>query len=261
MKNNYFSEEQFLEKLKELRLKVDTIEYEFDKEGHIIRLDICGAEGLYLDYFPEQICELKLLRELVFSGHSIRRVPECLKKLANLAILDLSDNKLHELPPLIESLPNLEVFFVADKNLNIPHRNLLVCLNVEDLNQRISLKHVSAMYEEFRKREQAERDDLTRKYNERQEPWKLIYPPKEILSSPQNCKYIILWMLNNNFACMWGDFRDEPISMNQHLVSKYIDTLSHYDLIYRVDRTAYMITELGKKRLCEIENSRSEIIK
>lgn len=62
-------------------------------------------------------------------------------------------------------------------------------------------------------------------------------------------------MLDNNFACMWGDFRDDPISMNQHLVSKYIETLSHYNLIYKVNGSAYMITELGKKRLREIESS------
>lgn len=131
MKSNHLSEVQFLEVLE--TFPIDSFDYDFDKEGHIISLNISGSEELHLDYFPEQICELGLLQELVFSGHSIRRVPECLKKLTNLIILDLSDNKLQKLPLLINYLPNLKEFFLADKILNIPHRNLLTCLNIESL--------------------------------------------------------------------------------------------------------------------------------
>ena len=66
-------------------------------------------------------------------------------------------------------------------------------------------------------------------------------------------------MLNNNFSCEWVDFKNEPLKMSPAIISKYLGWLSKKRNILKVSKPYYMITELGRKRLNEIENNRSEL--
>ena len=233
--------------------------YEIDDEGHIIRLDVFGSDEFYIGVFPQQICELRFLRELYFPNQGIRIFPECIKNLTNLKTLDLSDNKMQDIPAFVKKLPHLKELYLADKEVNMSHRNVFEFIDVADIKENLSVKKMHEIFKELYNKEQTERENLTRKLNEQKEPLAIIYPPKEILSTPpetpRNFEYSILWMLNNNLACGWPDFKKDPVNISQATLSKYLSLLVYNRYVYRVSKGYYMITESGKRRLSEIESS------
>ncbi|MFX1410763.1 MAG: hypothetical protein ACFFA6_10440 [Promethearchaeota archaeon] len=73
---------------------------------------------------------------------------------------------------------------------------------------------------------------------------KLSYPPKAI-TYRRNYNHWILWMVYNNNFCNWGDFLDEPLSINQSSLSKNLNALIN-DGYVRKENKEYRITPLGK---------------
>ncbi|MFX1316377.1 MAG: tetratricopeptide repeat protein [Promethearchaeota archaeon] len=73
---------------------------------------------------------------------------------------------------------------------------------------------------------------------------KLSYPPKAI-TYRRNYNHWILWMVYNNNFCTWGDFLDEPLSINQSSLSKNLNSLIHEGYV-RKENKEYRITPLGK---------------
>lgn len=152
MVSKQFSEDQIIKILRDLQLEVDNFDYDLNKENHICSLYMSGEEFYKIGYFPKEICELKFLKELIFTNQNINSVPECLIRLTELCKLDLSDNKIKELPPFIGEFPNLKNLFVANRLYNLPKRNLLEFIELSDFKCGMSLKEVSERYEEYRKK-------------------------------------------------------------------------------------------------------------
>lgn len=73
---------------------------------------------------------------------------------------------------------------------------------------------------------------------------KLSYPPKVILAK-RNYDHTILWMVYNNNYCKWGDFLEEPLSINQSSLSKNMNKLMEKIFVIKADKE-YRITRLGK---------------
>lgn len=281
----YPSEAPVLALLEKLIDPNDYVNYEIDNEGHVVQLLIYESYEVSMDLLPIPICELKFLQELTFQSQNIRKIPECIRNLTNLerlsldynnirdfpkaieelknlTYLDLSYNKIQEIPAFVNELTQLNYLYLADEELNVPHRNVFDCLDIADLKENLSLKGLSELFAELEKKEQLEREKLTRIFNERQEPWNIIYPPKETLHSFTNkskkFEFVVLWMLTNNFSCEWLDFKEEPLNMSPATLSKYLKFLAERLYILKVSKTSYMIMELGKRRLREIEHIRNE---
>ena len=72
----------------------------------------------------------------------------------------------------------------------------------------------------------------------------LSYPPKVILDK-RNYDHTILWMVYNNNYCKWGDFLEEPLSINQSSLSKNINRLIEKRFIVKEDKE-YRITRSGE---------------
>lgn len=252
--------------------------YTLNEKGYITRVNAEHPELPKIGFFPEQLCSLTHLTELTLVDQNISEIPECIKNLTNLrqlslddndiklipnAIkelknlikLDLSYNKIRELPLFIKELPHLKQMFLADKELNLPHINILDLPDISNLEENLSLKRLSEIYAKVKKERQIEREILLNKFNEQRETTPTIYPPLEILFSPKNFAHIILWMLGNNFACVWADFKKEPINMSPATLSKYLSFLSQGNYIYKISKGAYMITESGRRRLSKIKSS------
>jgi len=73
---------------------------------------------------------------------------------------------------------------------------------------------------------------------------KLSYPPKVILEK-RNYDHTILWMVYNNNYCKWGDFLEDPLSINQSSLSKNMNKLMEKTFVIKSDKE-YRITRLGK---------------
>ncbi len=73
---------------------------------------------------------------------------------------------------------------------------------------------------------------------------KLSYPPKVILAK-RNYDHTILWMVYNNNYCKWGDFLEEPLSINQSSLSKNMNKLMEKTFVIKENKE-YRITRLGK---------------
>ena len=73
---------------------------------------------------------------------------------------------------------------------------------------------------------------------------KLSYPPKVILEK-RNYDHTILWMVYNNNYCKWGDFLEDPLSINQSTLSKNMNKLMEKTFVIKSDKE-YRITRLGK---------------
>lgn len=258
------------------------VNHRFDEEGRVFELHLLGGGEVSIGIFPQQLCKLLFLRDLTLTNQNISTIPSCIRNftnlkrlnlsgnnitnfptgiegLKNLTYIDLSYNKIQELPAYLKNLSNLQQLYLANKELNVPHRNVFECLDISNLKENLSLKTLSEEFAELEKKEQAEREALTKKFNEREEPWKIIYPSKEMLSSfltkSAKFEFIILWMLNNNFSCEWVDFKNEPLNISPATISYYLNWLSKKRYAFKVENESYMITESGRTRLCKIENS------
>jgi len=268
--------------LLEILIDCEILGYETNNEGYITFLPLFGSDNSCVGVFPEQICDLKFLYVLYFSQQNIRSIPKCVKNLTylkkldlsynnlekvpneiqelkNLTFLDLSFNKIQELPTFVKELTHLNQLYLADEELNVPHRNVFDCLNVADLEENLSLKALSELFAKLEKKEQTERKELTKKFSEQKELSAIIYPPREILNTllnkPRNFEYVMLWMLGNNFACGWRDFKSDPVNISQATLSKYLSILIANNYAYRVSKGYYIITESGRRRLNKIESS------
>lgn len=73
---------------------------------------------------------------------------------------------------------------------------------------------------------------------------KLSYPPKIILEQ-RNYDHWILWMVYNNHHCVWSDFLDDPLSINQSSLSKNLNKLMELGYIQKENKE-YRITREGK---------------
>lgn len=79
---------------------------------------------------------------------------------------------------------------------------------------------------------------------EKEETRKIIYPPKVILKR-RSYRNWILWVLYNNYSCMWQDFQKEPISINHSSLSKNLNILLNSGFIKKEGKE-YKITISGK---------------
>jgi len=76
---------------------------------------------------------------------------------------------------------------------------------------------------------------------------KINYPPKIILKKGRNYDHWILWMVYNNNYCKWSDFLEEPVSINQTSLSKYLKLLRREGLVEKDNENKeYKITRKGK---------------
>ncbi len=81
------------------------------------------------------------------------------------------------------------------------------------------------------------------------------YPTQEIIGKKKKIEYIILWMLQNNDYCGWGNFLDKRLSVSQSTLSTNLRKLINNNLISKTKinfsgkvRKVYKITIEGKKR-------------
>ncbi|MFX1346639.1 MAG: hypothetical protein ACFFAI_16200 [Promethearchaeota archaeon] len=72
----------------------------------------------------------------------------------------------------------------------------------------------------------------------------LSYPPNVILDK-RYYDHQILWMVYNNNFCKWGDFLEEPLSINQSSLSKNMNRLIEKEFVVKEDKE-YRITRAGK---------------
>ena len=89
--------------------------YTIDNLGHITKISY-QSKNIRLGVFPEEICELQLLEELILIDQNIRLLPECIVNLNNLKELDLSYNKIAKGLNLIKKLNNLEHFYLRENS-------------------------------------------------------------------------------------------------------------------------------------------------
>jgi len=82
---------------------------------------------------------------------------------------------------------------------------------------------------------------------------RLKYPP-ETLMKRRNYDHWILWMLYNNYACKWSDFKQEPLSINQSSLSNNLNSLIDNGFVSRENKE-YIITPLGKTEYFKILKS------
>ena len=78
----------------------------------------------------------------------------------------------------------------------------------------------------------------------------LKYPP-DLIYKKRNYTHIILWMLYNNESCKWTDFLEKPLSINNHSLSKNLNSLIKQDFV-KINESNYQITELGEKEYSKI---------
>jgi len=100
---------QALVKLEEYESFNPSLFYHFknNRNGNIIGINI-SSDLNRIGVFPEKLCNLKHLKELIMPNQNIRKIPECVSKLEDLELLDLSNNKLTELPKSLKDLKSLK---------------------------------------------------------------------------------------------------------------------------------------------------------
>jgi len=83
--------------------------YSINKNGHVKGLYLYDTKvGFRIRFFPEEICLLTSLEELVFYGGQLNSLPTSIQNLKFLRILNLGMNCLEILPESIKRLKNLE---------------------------------------------------------------------------------------------------------------------------------------------------------
>ena len=84
------------------------------------------------------------------------------------------------------------------------------------------------------------------------------YPPGDVLKPKlgrnPNYEYVILWMLNNNDACSWKDFKRE---IGESTLSKYLNKLKEENFIEH-SYNRYQITRQGKSRFNDLSYDKVE---
>ena len=86
----------------------------------------------------------------------------------------------------------------------------------------------------------------------------ISYPPEKIYSPSKlkkpNYDHIILWMLNNNDICKWGDFHQEPVEIPTGTLSRHLDKLKRKGFAENFTRGHYRITSEGKRKFHELSS-------
>ena len=91
--------------------------YKINDQGNIIGIYIREYENVEISYFPEQICSLKKLKELVLSYCDINKIPKEIGNLESLEYLDLRGNNIKEIPLEIMKLKYLRYLDLTENNL------------------------------------------------------------------------------------------------------------------------------------------------
>ncbi|MFW9902316.1 MAG: tetratricopeptide repeat protein [Candidatus Thorarchaeota archaeon] len=88
----------------------------------------------------------------------------------------------------------------------------------------------------------------------------VIYPPENLYSPSilkrPNYDHIILWMLKNNKACKWSDFRQKPIEIPTGTLSRHLETLKRKGFVENFTRGYYRITSEGKIKFHELSSAK-----
>ncbi|NVM34560.1 MAG: tetratricopeptide repeat protein [Candidatus Lokiarchaeota archaeon] len=98
------------------------LNYKININGNIIGLYI-DDEKTGIGIFPEILCTLTHLQELVLSNSSIKNIPNCIGELQALKYLDLSFNRIRSIPESINTLRSLEYLNLNDNE--IPEKTIL----------------------------------------------------------------------------------------------------------------------------------------
>ncbi|MEE9377606.1 MAG: tetratricopeptide repeat protein [Candidatus Lokiarchaeia archaeon] len=115
-------------KIEKLNIESDAIHweialnYKLNNNGKIIGLYI-DDEKTGIGIFPEILCTLKHLQELILSNSSIENIPNCIGELQSLKYLDLSFNRIRSIPESINTLRNLEYLNLNENE--IPEKAIL----------------------------------------------------------------------------------------------------------------------------------------
>ncbi|MHA2288718.1 MAG: hypothetical protein ACXABG_08015 [Promethearchaeota archaeon] len=98
--------------------KLDSKEYvlyDLDSKGHITKLSY-QSTNTRIGVFPEELCELQLLEELILIDQNIRFIPNSIENLRELKLLDLSYNEITKGLESIKKLNNLKHFYLTDNS-------------------------------------------------------------------------------------------------------------------------------------------------
>lgn len=84
------------------------------------------------------------------------------------------------------------------------------------------------------------------------------YPPKNIIKpvfGKPNYEFIILWILNNNEVCTWGDLKER---ISHSTLSTYLRRLKDKGFVEKSEYNQYKITKRGTDRFYELSEARKE---
>lgn len=91
--------------------------YDIDEKGNIKGIYINGEVEehiCWLEFFPEQICELKNLENLMLSTLDIESIPDSISNLANLKRLVMCFNRIRKIPESMINLSSLKELDLRD---------------------------------------------------------------------------------------------------------------------------------------------------
>ncbi|MFX1410032.1 MAG: leucine-rich repeat domain-containing protein, partial [Promethearchaeota archaeon] len=91
--------------------------YKIDPKGHILGIYLYGYPIFQTCIFPEQICNLKFLRELILRDQNIKQIPEAIGKLESLKNLDLMRNQIKHIPETMRKLDSLEYLDISENKI------------------------------------------------------------------------------------------------------------------------------------------------
>jgi len=84
------------------------------------------------------------------------------------------------------------------------------------------------------------------------------YPPEEIITpvfGKPNYEFIILWILNNNDVCTWGNLKEK---ITHSTLSNYLNKLKDRGYIKKSTFNQYKITSTGKDRYYELSEAKQK---
>jgi len=90
------------------------VRYEINNLGHITKIIYSSTEPR-IGVFPQELCKLEFLEELILIDQNIRIIPETIGRLNNLKVLNLSYNKIDNVLGWIKKLKNLEHFYLKNE--------------------------------------------------------------------------------------------------------------------------------------------------
>ena len=90
--------------------------YKLNNKGHVIGIYLFGYPIFQICIFPEQVCSLKYLEELILRDQGIKNIPNKIGNLKSLKILDLMRNRVKTIPESMEKLENLEYVDISENN-------------------------------------------------------------------------------------------------------------------------------------------------